>query len=263
VKFGGNTSCAEIRADGEHIILDAGSGLRVLGMSLMQEFKGRPLDLTILLTHMHWDHIQGFPYFLPAYEQGNRIRILGYEGARRSLQATLEVQMESPYFPVSFQELPGNITIEELKELTFSVGKVKVRAARANHPGLAMGYRIETSAGSVCYVPDHESAPGENGGAIAELIAGAEVLLMDAQYTAEEYGLKAGWGHGCLDDVVRVACEAGVKRLYLFHHDPTHDDAAIEQMVGRARELASDHDIEIDAAREGEQVILMPPMSTD
>src|SRR5215203_4083404 len=190
VKFGGNTSCAEIRADGEHIILDAGSGLRVLGMSLMHEFKGRPLDLTILLTHMHWDHIQGFPYFLPAYEQGNRIRILGYEGARRSLQATLEVQMESPYFPVSFQELPGNITIEELKELTFSVGKVKVRAARANHPGLAMGYRIETSAGSVCYVPDHESAPGENGGGIAELIAGAEVLLMDAQYTAEEYGLK-------------------------------------------------------------------------
>ena len=224
----------------------------------MEEFKDRKIDLTLLLSHTHWDHIQGFPFFVPAYQRGNRIRILAYEGARSSLQSTLQVQMESPYFPVSFQELPGNITIEEIKDLSFSVGKLKVRAAQTKHPGVAMGFRIETSAGSVCYVPDHESAPGQGPGAIGELIAGADVLLMDAQYTAEEYPKKVGWGHGCMDDVVRVACEAGVKRLYLFHHDPTHDDAMIERMVGKARELASDHDIEIDAAREGEQVVLMP-----
>jgi phosphoribosyl 1,2-cyclic phosphodiesterase len=207
---------------------------------------------------MHWDHIQGFPFFQPAYQRANHIRILGYEDARRGLQATLEFQMESPYFPVSFQDLPGNISIEEVKEASFSIGKLKVRAARTKHPGIAMAYRIETSAGSICYVPDHESAPGEDGGAVRDLIAGADVLIMDAQYTAEEYLKKVGWGHGCMDSVVRVACEAGVKRLYLFHHDPTHNDTTIERMVGRARELAADHQIEIDAAREGEQVVLMP-----
>jgi phosphoribosyl 1,2-cyclic phosphodiesterase len=258
VKFGGNTSCAELRADGEHIILDAGSGLRLLGLSLMEEFKDRPIDLTLLLTHTHWDHIQGFPFFLPAYQSRNHIRIVGYEGARRSLQATLQVQMESPYFPVSFQELPGNISIEEVKDYSFSIGKLRVRAAQTKHPGMALAYRIETSAGSICYVPDHESAPGESPGAIGDLIAKADILVMDAQYTLEEYRTKVGWGHGCMDDVVRVACEAGVKRLYLFHHDPNHDDAMIERMIGRARELASDCDIEIDAAREGEQVVLMP-----
>ncbi len=258
VKFGGNTSCLELRADGEHVVLDAGSGLRMLGLELAEEFKDRPLDLTLLLTHTHWDHIQGFPFFTPAYESRNNIRILGYEGARSSLQAALQVQMESPYFPVSFQQLPGNISIEEVREFSFSIGKLRVQAARTRHPGFALGYRIETSAGSVCYVPDHESGPGEGPGPIGGIIAGADVLVMDAQYTPEEYASKVGWGHGCMDEVVRVACEAGVKRLYLFHHDPAHDDEMIEQMVGRARELASEYPIEIDAAREGEHVVLKP-----
>jgi phosphoribosyl 1,2-cyclic phosphodiesterase len=259
VRFGGNTTCVEIRADGQHLILDAGSGIRVLGQELLQEFGEKPLNLTILLTHTHWDHIQGFPFFQPAYQGKNNIRILGYEGARRSLQSTLEVQMESPYFPISFRDLPGHIVIEELKEHSFSIGKLKIQAAQTKHPGLTMGYRIETSAGVICFVPDHESAPGEPPGVIGDLIAGADVLVMDSQYTAEEYPKKAGWGHGCLDDVVRVACETGVKRLWLFHHDPIHDDEFIEGMVGRARELAYDHDLEIDAAREGEQVVLMSP----
>jgi phosphoribosyl 1,2-cyclic phosphodiesterase len=258
VKFGGNTTCVELRADGEHIIFDAGTGLRLLGIHLMKEFQDRSIDLTVLLTHTHWDHIQGFPFFQPAYQPRNKIRILGHEGTRRSLQSTLEVQMESPYFPVSFKDLPGNIQIEEVKDLEFSIGKLKVRAAQTKHPGVAMGYRVETSAGAICFVPDHESAPGESPGAVGDLIAGADVLLMDSQYTADEYPQKVGWGHGCLDDVVRVACDAGVRRLYLFHHDPTHDDEFIERMVGRARELASGYDIEIDAAREGEQVVLMP-----
>ena len=257
VKFGGNTTCAELRADGEHIILDAGTGLRVLGLDLMQEFKDKPLSVTLLLTHVHWDHIQGFPFFQPAYQAQNTIRILGYEGARRSLQSTLEVQMDSPFFPISFRDLPAKILIEEMKEQQFAVGKVKVRAARAKHSGVTMGYRLETSAGVIAFVPDHESAPGEDAGALTEIIAGADVLMLDCQYTAEEYPKKVGWGHGCLDDAVRVACEAGVKRLYLFHHDPTHDDDFVENMVARARELACDHDIEIDAAREGEQVVLV------
>ena len=258
VRFGGNTSCAELRADGEIIVFDAGSGLRLLGAELMKEFGEKPIHLTLLLTHAHWDHIQGFPFFQPAYQPKNKIRIVGYEGARRSLQATLEVQMESPYFPVSFHDLPGNIAIEEQKDLAFKVGKLAVRAAQTTHPGSTMGYRVQTSAGAICYVPDHESCPGEYPEGLKQLITGADVLVIDAQYTLEEYQHKIGWGHGCLDDVVRVACEAHVKRLYLFHHDPSHDDDFLERMVGRARELAGDCDIEIDAAREGEQIVLMP-----
>lgn len=257
VKFGGNTSCVEVRADGEHIVLDAGSGARELGLALAKEFQEKPVELTMLLTHTHWDHIQGFPFFLPVYQPRNRIRIMGYEGAHRRLHATLEGQMESPYFPVALKELPGTINIQELTESSFTVGRLSVRSAVTRHPGHTVGFRIETSAGSICYVPDHETGPGERDKAVLDLIRGTDVLLMDSQYTPEEYAAKVGWGHGCYEDVVRMACDAGVKRLYLFHHDPMHKDGFIEQMVARAREIAHAHDIEIDAAREGEQVVLV------
>ena len=123
VFFGGNTSCVEVRADGEIIILDAGSGIRLLGESLAAEFQGQPIEMTLLITHTHWDHIQGFPFFLPAYDARNRVHILGYEGARDGLAATLAGQMESPYFPIALKQMPGNIVIEELKEMNFKVGR--------------------------------------------------------------------------------------------------------------------------------------------
>ncbi len=254
VRYGGNTSCVEVSADGEHLILDAGSGIRPLGLALAAEAAGQPLTLTLLLTHTHWDHIQGFPFFVPAYQPQNQIRVLGYEGARRELQDTLAGQMESPYFPVALAQMPGNIVIEELKETSFGVGKLAVRAVRTKHPGVTMGYRIETSAGSICYIPDHESTPGEHGGEVGELIAGSDIVLLDAQYTADEYAMKKGWGHGCLDDVVRIAREAGVKRLFLFHHDPAHDDVFVDAMLARAWELAGP--MIVDAAKEGERVVL-------
>lgn len=255
VRFGGNTSCIELRACGEHLILDAGSGIRPLGLSLAAE--QRDLNLTLLLTHTHWDHIQGFPFFIPAYQARHRIRILGYEGSKKDLQATLEGQMENPYFPVSLSQMPGNLVIEEVSEMSFQLGEITVRAARTKHPGMTVGYRIETPYGVVCYVPDHESAPGEPPGAVGELIAGADVVMLDAQYTAEEYPSKKGWGHGCLDDVVRVAKDSGVKRLYLFHHDPTHDDDFLEKMLVRARSLIGAEMI-IELAREGDFVELIP-----
>ncbi len=253
VRFGGNTSCVELRAGGEHIILDAGSGIRPLGLSLMAE--GRDLDITLLLTHTHWDHIQGFPFFVPAYQARHRIRILGYEGSMHDLQATMEGQMENPYFPVTLAQMPGNIVIQELKAADFQVGSLSVRSCRTKHPGMTVGYRIETTGGVICYVPDHESAPGESAGAVADLIAGADILILDSQYTAEEYPSKKGWGHGCLDDVVRVAMEAGVKRLFLFHHDPAHDDSFMERMLARARTIAGTA-MAVDAAMEGESVVL-------
>ena len=128
VHFGGNTSCVEVRADGELIILDAGSGIRPLGHALADEYGTEPINLTLLVSHTHWDHIQGFPFFLPAYNPKNQVRILGYEGARAGLAATLAGQMESPYFPIALKQMPGNIVIEEQKEMQFAVGRVGVEA---------------------------------------------------------------------------------------------------------------------------------------
>lgn len=268
VGVGGNTSCVEIRADGEHIILDAGSGLRPLGRALTKEFGARPLETTVLITHTHWDHIQGFPFFVPAYDPANSVRILGYEGARNDLQATLAGQMESPYFPIALAQMPGNIVIEELKSLDFKIGPIIGRTCHVNHPGVCVGYRLDTSAGSICYIPDHESGPENEDGpasiegameqSVVEFIRDADVVIMDAQYTAEEYKKHVGWGHGCLDDVVRVALKSNVKQLFLFHHDPSHDDEFLAEMLAHAQSLAVGTSLRVALAREGESVILAP-----
>jgi phosphoribosyl 1,2-cyclic phosphodiesterase/CheY-like chemotaxis protein len=273
VTYGGNTSCVEVRADGQLIVLDAGSGIRALGQSLDAEFQEAPIDLTLLISHTHWDHIQGFPFFLPAYHAKNRLRILGYEGARDGLAATLAGQMESPYFPIALKQMPGNIVIEELKDLKFQIGPVRAEACFSNHPGVCVGYRLFTSAGSIVYLPDNESVhePGTDASGddavprtieqrLANFVHGADVLICDAQYTRGEYAAHLGWGHGCVDDVVRFAIAAQVKRLYLFHHDPAHNDAFISGMLAQARDLAAKagSPLRIDAAREAEEIILTP-----
>jgi CheY-like chemotaxis protein/phosphoribosyl 1,2-cyclic phosphodiesterase len=272
IRFGGNTSCIEVRAGGEIIILDAGTGLRPLGRALMAEFKERPFNLTLLLTHTHWDHIQGLPFFQPIYEPQCRLRILGYEGARRGLVNILSGQMESPYFPVLFDELPGNVQIEELKDLEFKVGNVRVQTWFANHPGICVGYRIMTNDGSLAFFPDNEpytqlhrpptkttAAPAAQDYIRAEeekmiaFIRDVDALILDSQFDAEEYQSHVGWGHGCVDDAVALALKAGVKRLFLFHHDPDHDDAKVESLVVHARKLVKRQkgSLEVDAAREG------------
>ena len=272
VFFGGNTACVEVRADGEVIILDAGSGIRGLGQALDAEFKEKPISMTLLITHTHWDHIQGFPFFLPAYNAKNRVRILGYEGARDGLAATLAGQMESPYFPIALKQMPGNIVIEELKEMQFKIGSVEVEACFSNHPGVCVGYRLATSTGSIVYLPDNESlgecAEGATTDAmprkieenLRNFVQDADVLVIDSQYDHEEYQDHIGWGHGCVDDVVRFALSGNVKRLYLFHHDPGHDDRWISTMLMRARDIVreSGSAMRVDAAREGEQVVLGP-----
>jgi phosphoribosyl 1,2-cyclic phosphodiesterase/CheY-like chemotaxis protein len=269
VFFGGNTSCVELRTDGEHIICDAGSGIRALGLALEAEAGARPLHLTLLITHSHWDHIQGFPFFVPAYQPQNKLHILGYEGASDCLRKTLAGQMESPYFPVALNEMPGNIAIQELKEMNFRIGPIPVEACFTNHPGICVGYKFHTSGGVIVYMPDNETqtrgAAGPNGVVpsavdlnITEFIRDADLLILDAQYTREEYQKHIGWGHGCVDEVVAMAAAAKVRRLYLFHHDPAHDDRFISSMLMHARELAAavGSDMRIEAAREGEQVAL-------
>jgi len=278
LQYGGNTSCLEVRADGEIIILDAGTGIRQLGRKLIQEFKDTPIHVSILISHTHWDHIQGFPFFIPAYSQKNKVRIIGYEGATKGLSSVLSSQMESPYFPISMQQMPSHLHVEEIKDMEFKIGTVTVKATFLNHPGICMGYRLETSGGSVCYLPDNEpysrlrTSPGPGAGQsyenlsyaqeqdekLIEFIRDADVLVMDSQYDATEYRAHVGWGHGCVDDVVALAVVANVKKLFLFHHDPDHDDAHVKRMADWARELAVMHGatLEVDAAREGVEVVL-------
>jgi phosphoribosyl 1,2-cyclic phosphodiesterase/CheY-like chemotaxis protein len=275
IVYGGNTSCVEVRADGEIIILDAGTGIRPLGLALAREFGERPMDLTLLISHTHWDHIQGFPFFLPAYQARNRVRILGYEGSRSGLAATLGSQMESPYFPIGLDDLPGNIVIEEVRDLEFSVGRVQVRGKFVNHPGMCLGYRLDTSVGSVVYLPDNEpfnrqrlavdrdraeaaAYVDSQAEALVAFVRGAEVLIMDAQYDAEGYRQHAGWGHGCTEDAVEVALRSGVRQLFLFHHDPASSDEKIRTEVAHGQELArrAGAGLKVEAAREGAAYLL-------
>ncbi len=253
VRYGGNTSCIEIRCGKDIIILDAGTGLRKLGQSLLAEFKQKPLNLTLLISHTHWDHIQGLPFFAPIYESRCRLRILGSEGARVGLESALTGQMESTYFPVPFSKLPSNIEIEELRDFNFAIGTTLVSAQRANHPGLTVGYRLFSPDGVIVFFPDTEPRHGGDDRDMIDFIRDADVLILDSQYDRGEYQRHTGWGHGCVDDSVSLALKAGVKKLILFHHDPDHDDKKIDAFVRYARALVKKQKgkLKVEAAREG------------
>jgi phosphoribosyl 1,2-cyclic phosphodiesterase/CheY-like chemotaxis protein len=266
VHFGGNTACVEVRSQGEIVILDAGSGIRPLGQSLAKEFENRPMNLTVLITHTHWDHIQGFPFFLPAYDSKNKLHVLGFEGACDGLRTTLAGQMESPYFPIALHQMPGNIVIEELKEKRFKVGPIPAEACFTNHPGVCVGYRLATPEGTIVYMPDNETfskngkpsngreLPSTLESNLLDFVRDCDILICDTQYDSTEYASHIGWGHGCVDEVVRFAVAANAKRLFLFHHDPSHDDRFMEGMLAHAQRvaLALGSSLKVDAAREGE-----------
>jgi phosphoribosyl 1,2-cyclic phosphodiesterase len=278
LRYGGNTACVELRADGEIIVLDAGSGIRPLGIALQNEFQARPIKLSLLITHAHWDHIQGLPFFKPAYDSKNEIRIFGFDGTGASLRDILAEPMRTPFFPITMRELSARMSINSLTDMKFSLGKVQVHAAWVNHPGVCAGYRIFSSAGSVAFLPDHEPyefflhayrgkrlssaqakqiAADEQAG-LVRFLRGSDILILDAQFTDREYKNHIGWGHSSLSSAVSLAVEAEVQTLVLFHHDPHHDDEKVDAMLESARGLVakSGRPLEIVAAQEGSEILL-------
>jgi phosphoribosyl 1,2-cyclic phosphodiesterase len=279
--FGGNTSCIELRANGHVFVLDAGSGIRGLGKALARDFAGKNLIVTLFITHTHWDHIQGFPFFVPAYDSKVTVRIMGSKGAVYSLRDALFEQMKSAFFPVSLNDMASHVSFEGLDEREIEIGDVKVRTIFANHPGLCLGFRFMTSSGDVVYMPDHESyarheierqkVTGEDvqqaiafakeqDQKVVEFWRDADVVIADAQYENSEYPSRLGWGHSCIDDTLDLSMRAGVKHLFLFHHDPDHDDEKMKAILASARAYARKAGslMQVDAAREGEEYVLTP-----
>lgn len=261
LRYGGNTTCVEVRTGGELIVIDAGSGIRPLGESLLAEHAGPPIALTLLHSHAHWDHIQGFPFFPPAYVPGTRIRIVGGHATAGELRRVFADQMDGRrWFPLPFDRLPATIDFDHLDpegDLRFRVGDVAVTACPTNHPGGSLGFRIETDRGAIVFLSDHETA-GPDEPRIRDFIAGAAILIADAQYDATEIRTRRGWGHGCVDEVIALAGGIGVGRVVLFHHDPSHDDDFLDRLVTQAKARAErDHPgMIVEAAREGEAIRL-------
>ena len=273
VRYGGNTSCVEMRTEaGTLFIFDSGTGIRELGLHLARQ--GGPLCAHLMLGHTHWDHISGFPFFSPAFVPGNRLVIYGARDLDRSLRDVLAGQMHYTYFPVPLGDLRADIEFMELEEGKIDIEDAVVRTHYLNHTAVCMGYRLEADGASVAYITDHEPYGVVEDGLrrgfvhggdrrLIEFVRGVDLLIQDAQYTPDEYAARRGWGHGSIDYVTDVAIEAGVRRVALFHHEPTHPDDDIDRMVAASRTRArkAGSYLELFAAVEGQEVALMPLLS--
>ncbi|MEZ4367556.1 MAG: MBL fold metallo-hydrolase [Kofleriaceae bacterium] len=228
---GGNTSCVEVTCGDTRVVLDAGTGLRGLGDRLIAR---GPTETTILLSHLHWDHIQGLPFFVPLYVPGNRIDIVSGPSGVMPLEAALRRQMAAPFFPVEFDEVAPQVRARDVRPRDrFTVGEVRVTVARLNHPDPVYGYRLDAGGRSVVYATDTEHFACVDP-ALRQLADGADVLIYDAQYTPEEYPGKVGWGHSTWAAGAELARAAGVGQLVLFHHDPRRTDGQLAELEARA-----------------------------
>jgi phosphoribosyl 1,2-cyclic phosphodiesterase len=249
--YGGNTPCVELRgSDGTICIFDAGSGLRGAGQSLVQEFGASLPTVNICLSHYHWDHIQGIPFFAPMYGQKHSVafRAAGALGKVRSL---LWGQMSTPYFPVNLGDLVAQHSFEELDSV-FKLGGLTIHPFALNHPQGAFGYRVEADGKVFVYACDHEHGDETADRRLREFSAGADVLICDTQYTPEEYVQHDGWGHGTWAQAAALASDVGARQLVLFHHDPDHHDEAMRE-IEQAAQVAFENTI---AGREGFSVDL-------
>ena len=259
--FGGNTPCVQVTGDdGSELILDAGSGIRVLGADLF----GRCKRLHILLTHLHLDHIQGLLFFAPLFDPEAEITVWGPPG-RIPLRKRLARYLSNPLSPIEIRDLPARVAFEEVPSDGWRLGEFGVRAALVAHRGSTLGYRVEHSGASLCYLPDHEPGLGTNLSSMPAgwisglgLARGATALIHDAQYTDEEYPFRRGWGHSSLSDTLAFAQRSQPEDLLLFHHNPSHDDGRLRSLAGQATEDAARLGIDsrVQLAREGEALDL-------
>lgn len=266
LKYGGNTSCTEVRCGEQLLILDAGTGIRVLGTSLLREFQQRPIKGHIFVGHTHWDHIQGFPFFAPAFNPKNEFAIYSLHGAEKPLDKVFQGQMDSDYFPVLLTDMKARLEFCELDSVV-NLGEVQVSYVFLNHPGLAVGFRISFAGRSLVYISDHENyarlapggpVPNPMDLEIARFAENAELLISEAQYTEEEYEQKKGWGHSTFLDALERAAQANVKRLVIFHHDPSHDDAFLDGILEFCQSTIADRNYTFSCslAQEGTSIEL-------
>ena len=257
-RYGGNTTCVELRIQGQIIIIDAGSGISPLGGALLDEFGASPLSLTLLNTHTHWDHIQGFPFFIPAYIKNNRLRVLGRDPRPDSLKSIFEKQMDGDHcFPVPLEAMQCEMSFEHIDpdgQADLQIEDVRASSCPTNHPGGCLGYRFDTPSGSFVFLSDHETH-GQDEARIVSFIKDASILVADTQYTPEEAEKRRGWGHASSKDVVSLALKSGVGRLYMTHHDPSHSDDFIDRMLADARNMVPKSSaLQVFAATEREKI---------
>jgi phosphoribosyl 1,2-cyclic phosphodiesterase len=233
--FGGNTACVEIRTPSqERYVFDAGSGIRNLGVEMARCGAENPPPIHLFLTHYHWDHIQGLPFFAPLFDPRRLLRIYASRAVRPPKEA-LSGQMMEPYFPVPLAQAASRREFEHLDFQEHRVGDLMIRPFPVQHPQGAAGYRIECDGAVIVFVPDREPGDPRLDRTIREFASNADVLIHDAQYTEAEYAQRHGWGHSTPAEAAAVAREAHVKQLVLFHHDPSHDDAQVSRMVEETR----------------------------
>jgi phosphoribosyl 1,2-cyclic phosphodiesterase len=262
--FGGNTSCVQVTAaDGTQLILDAGTGIRALGLALA----GRARTVHVLLTHLHLDHIQGLMFFAPLFDPEVEVTIWGPTSEHRPLRERLGRYLSHPLSPLEIRDLPARVAFEDAHRPPWMIGDVRVKSSLVAHRGPTLGYRLTADGSSLCYLPDHEPGLGEDLGTAEPdwisgyaLAHGVSLLIHDCQYDDIEYGARRGWGHSRLSDALTFALRADCGQLMLTHHDPDHDDARLEQISAQAadRWTRLGGDGTPGLAREGEAIDVSP-----
>ena len=266
MRYGGNTSCVEVRLDDDTLIIfDAGTGIRALGQALLAQ--PGPVHAYLFLSHAHWDHIQGIPFFAPAYIAGTELTILGPEHGHLTLEKIVTGQMRSPYFPIPMHAMAAKIEFVKLEER--SVVKLPngatVEAGVLNHPGCTLGYRLTANGKVLAYTTDNEPF-GETAASRhlvkpsrhTSLVRDADLLIQDAQYTPEEYAPhRLGWGHSTYLDALQIAQQAHVTRLVLFHHDPSHSDTDVDHIVARCQAQIAQQGLDLECLGAAEGAVLV------
>jgi phosphoribosyl 1,2-cyclic phosphodiesterase len=266
LKYGGNTSCVEVNFGDEVFVFDSGTGIRTLGLDLMARAKGSPLRGHIFIGHTHWDHIQGFPFFVPAYIPKNKFIIHSVKSIGDSFETIFRRQMGINYFPVEVGDMASQLKFNHIDTRPFEAEDAKVKTIFTNHPGVNLAYRLDFPGGrSVVYLTDHENHAAFAGDnelarrsdrAIEDFCRGTDLLIVDSQYTDEEYEMKKGWGHSRWKDSLDLGVKAEVKRLALFHHEPVRSDEALDAIAADAKSLAKERGskLEVFCAEESKEI---------